>query len=85
MNISTIDGYGGRFQFEPPVEVGERENVTLQTLAALAVVGVNAPDFIYETADTQIGALLRHTGSSPQMAQAALSALLKGKHEVTLI
>lgn len=39
MKISTLDGYGGRFQFEPPVEVGDRRDVTLQTLVVLAFVG----------------------------------------------
>jgi len=85
MKISTIDGYGGRFHFEPPVEVGDRRNLTLQTLAVLAFVGDNNSAFIQEAGEVQVGALLRTSAASPEMVQVALASFLAGKHEVTLV
>lgn len=84
MKISTIDGYGGRFNFEPPVETGERKVQTLRDLAVVAFVGDRASDFIVEAAGQNVDMLLRFSASDPQLVRAALAKFLEGKHEVTL-
>lgn len=84
MKISSIDGYGGRFNFEPPVETGERKVQTLRDLAVVAFVGEKAADFIVEAAGQNVDMLLQFGASDPKLIQAALSKFLEGKHEVTL-
>ena len=86
MNISTIDGYGGRFNFEPPVEVGEQNVQTLHDLAVIAIIGCNnTSELIYNVAHQNVGSLLKASAANPQMVQAALNGLLSGNHVVTLV
>jgi hypothetical protein len=85
MIISTIDGYGGRFQFEPPVEVGERNIKTLSELAAIAVAGYDSPELIRKMAKDNVEALLKASSASPELVKVALNSLLDGKHRVDLI
>lgn len=84
MKISTIDGYGGRFNFEPPVETGERKVETLRDLAVVAFVGLNASEFIYKAAEESVDGLLRFGADNPEVIRTAFASLLRGKHDVTL-
>jgi len=86
MNISTIDGYGARFNFEPPIEVGELNVQTLQDLAVVAIIGSeNTSEFIHDVTQESVAGLLKASAAKPEMIRAALNGLLAGKHDVTLV
>ncbi len=81
--LSTHEAYGRRFQFEPPVNVGNHKVDSLGKVAALAAVGADANPLMIDTFAQTVDSTLQHvyelTGSEalPQIVMDAVSAFRK--------